>query len=140
MWSFIKKDYDKPVVHFAPHIGELANDEIVLLTDDRLQEYLAENGFQNVTRLFRTNDEYMLRDIAGESVLIPIGESAVFGNSILSLNETCRFLWEQFKQPRTIYDVYVAAKEEYQDSTGRMLGGILSFVKEYLNVGLLKEE
>ena len=95
-------------------------------------------------KIFCGNSNPQFAETICKSLSVPLGQAEVKtfadGEVSVSLNETCRFLWEQFKRPRTIYDVYVAAKEEFQDSTGRMLGGILSFVKEYLNVGLLKEE
>ena len=77
-------------------------------------------------RLFIANPDFLLREIGGEAVLVPVGEAGVFENSVISLNDTCRFLWQQFK--------------EYDDPDGVMEQGINQFVKEYLQYGLLKEE
>ena len=56
------------------------------------------------------------------------------------LNDTCRFLWQQFQTPRSVEDVIAEAKKEYDDPDGVMEQGIYQFVKEYLQYGLLKEE
>lgn len=91
-------------------------------------------------RKFKANPDFLLREVAGEAVLIPIGEAGVFENSVISLNDTCSFLWKLFQTPRTIEDVIAEAKKEYTDPDGIMEQGINSFVSEYLNHGLLLEE
>ena len=91
-------------------------------------------------RLFRVNPDFLLREIGGEAVLVPVGEAGVFENSVISLNDTFRFLWQQFQTPRSVEDVIAEAKKEYDDPDGVMEQGIYQFVKEYLQYGLLKEE
>lgn len=91
-------------------------------------------------RLFIVNPDFLLREIGGEAVLVPVGEAGVFENSVISLNDTCRFLWQLFQTPRSVEDVIAEAKKEYDDPDGVMEQGINQFVKEYLQYGLLKEE
>ena len=50
---------------------------------------------------YQLSGQYLLRDIAGEAVIIPIGENAPAGNAILEPNDTAAFLWHTFEQPRT---------------------------------------
>lgn len=88
----------------------------------------------------KANPDFILRDIAGDAVLVPIGEAGVFENSVLSLNETCRYLWQLFQEPRTVEEVIAEAGREYSDPDGKMEEGIRDFVKEYKQYGLLKEE
>lgn len=91
-------------------------------------------------RLFIVNPDFLLREIGGEAVLVPVGEAGIFENSVISLNDTCRFLWQLFQTPRSVEDVIAEAKKEYDDPDGVMEQGINQFVKEYLQYGLLKEE
>ena len=44
---------------------------------------------------YRANPDFLLREVAGEAVLIPVGEAGVFENSVISLNDTCSFLWRR---------------------------------------------
>ena len=46
---------------------------------------------------YRTNPDFILRKISGEAVLVPTGDS-VFGNSMISVNETFTYLWELFSE------------------------------------------
>ena len=89
---------------------------------------------------YRANPDFLLREVAGEAVLIPVGEAGVFENSVISLNDTCSFLWKLFQEPRTEEEVIAEAKTEYSDSDGEMEQGIRSFIEEYVKYGLLKEE
>ena len=86
------------------------------------------------------NPDFLLREVAGEAVLIPVGEAGVFENSVISLNDTCSFLWKLFQEPRTEEEVIAEAKKEYSDPDGEMEQGIKSFIEEYVKYGLLKEE
>lgn len=89
---------------------------------------------------YRANPDFLLREVAGEAVLIPVGEAGVFENSVISLNDTCSFLWKLFQEPRTEEEVIAEAKKEYSDPDGEMEQGIKNFIEEYVKYGLLKEE
>ena len=104
------------------------------------QEHLSEGTNGGDVRRFKVNPNFLLREVAGEAVLVPVGEAGIFENSVISLNETCRFLWQLFQQPRTVEDVIAEARKEYSDPDGEMEQGIKDFIREYLQYGLLKEE
>ena len=42
----------------------------------------------------RKSENFILNNIAGNTVLIPVGDKAVGFNGIITLNDTARFLWE----------------------------------------------
>ena len=111
-----------------------------MLSGSDSQEHLPENTKEEGVRMFKANPDFLLRNVAGEAVLVPVGEAGIFENSVISLNETCRFLWQLFQQPRTMEDVIAEAKKEYSDPDGEMEQGIKDFIREYLQYGLLKEE
>ena len=101
---------------------------------------MGESYMEKAERKFKANPDFLLREVAGEAVLIPIGEAGVFENSVISLNDTCSFLWKLFQEPRTEEEVIAEAKKEYSDPDGEMEQGIRSFIEEYVKYGLLKEE
>ena len=111
-----------------------------MLSGSDSQEHLPENTKEEGVRMFKANPDFLLRNVAGEAVLVPVGEAGIFENSVISLNETCRFLWQLFQQPRTEEDVITEARKEYSDPDGEMEQGIKDFIREYLQYGLLKEE
>ena len=112
----------------------------VTLSSSETQEHLPEGTKEENVRVFRANPNFLLREVAGESVLVPVGEAGVFENSVISLNETCSFLWKLFQEPRSAEDVIAEARKEYSDPDGEMEQGIKDFIREYLQYGLLKGE
>ena len=111
-----------------------------MLSEPETSEETNKNEIESGVRRFKANPNFLLREIAGEAVLIPGGDAGVFENSVISLNESCSFLWQLFQTPRTGEEAIVEAKKEYSAPDGVMEHQILLFIKEYLKYGLLKEE
>ncbi|MDD3185467.1 MAG: PqqD family protein [Anaerostipes sp.] len=91
-------------------------------------------------KLYKTNEDFLLREIAGEYILVPVGNGAQQLNGMLTLNDTFRFVWEQFKEARTIEDVVKRTEQEYDAEKGRIEQDVCQFVRECLEYGFMKEE
>lgn len=102
------------------------------LSGSESQERLPKGTKEESVRVFRANPDFLLREVAGEA--------GIFENSVISLNETCSFLWKLFQEPKTEEEVLAEARKEYSDPDGEMEQGIKDFIREYLKYGLLKEE
>ena len=113
---------------------------IETLSGSESQEHLPKGIKAENVKAFRANQDFLLREVAGEAVLVPVGEAGIFENSVISLNETCSFLWKLFQEPKTEEEVLAEARKEYSDPDGEMEQGIKDFIREYLKYGLLKEE
>lgn len=105
-----------------------------------VQENFRGSGTEKSVRRFKANPNFLLREIAGETVLIPVGEAGVFENSVISLNESCSFLWQLFQTPRTAEEAIAETKKEYDDPDGVLEQGVYQFIKEYFQYELLREE
>lgn len=88
---------------------------------------------------WRTSDDFLLRRIAGEAVLVPLGDTMV-GNGMITVNETFCFLWELFSQPTTLDEAIAKAKEEYVDTAGEIEAHIMSFLSDCTKYGMIFEE
>ena len=131
------KEYVSPAVHIIEHIGPLDNEQIAALSDSELEAYLKENGYRERSRLFRVNENYVLREVAGEYVLVPTGDLP--GNVMITMNRPCAFLWEQMKEPKTVGDLIFAAKQRFDDPTGELEAHIREFVEYRVNTGHIWE-
>lgn len=83
------------------------------------------------------SEDYILRRIAGESVLVSLADNHFLGNSILSLNDTFAFLWELYQQPRMLEEIIAAAREEYEDPDGKLETHIRGFLWQCVQLKLL---
>ena len=88
---------------------------------------------------WQTSEDFLLRRIAGEAVLVPLGDTAL-GNSMITVNETFAFLWELFSTPTTIQEAVTKAKEEYEDMSGQIEAHVMSFLHDCTKYGMIIEE
>lgn len=92
---------------------------------------------------WQANEDFILRTIAGESVLIPVGnvQDPRFDNCMITMNDTAAFLWKLFADaPRTEEEAIAAAEAEFSAPEGVISGHIRQFMAEYATLGLLCKE
>lgn len=87
---------------------------------------------------YEVSSEFILREIADEAVLVPVGAVGELENCIISLNETYHFIWKQFQTPHTIDEVAAAAGMEYEDPNGVMDRQIREASQELIDRLILK--
>ncbi len=109
-----------------------------MAVDETLQK--VEAGGEDVSSVYHVNEDFLLREIAGECVLIPTGSGAEQFNGMIAVNSTFRFLWELFQTPSTIQEVLQVAKQAYSDESGALEQDIFRFVRECVQYGFLKAE
>ena len=131
------KKYESPSVHVIEHVGPLDNAQIAALSDQELVAYLREHGYWEKKKLYRANGNYILREIAGEHVLVPTGDLP--GNVMITMNRPCAFLWEQMQEPKTVGDLIFAAKERFDDPHGELEAHIREFVEYRVKTGHIWE-
>ncbi len=49
----------------------------------------------------KIKDSFLLKKVAGQNVVVPVGNSVVNFNAAITLNETAAFLWELLKEETT---------------------------------------
>lgn len=92
---------------------------------------------------WRANEDFILRTIAGESMLIPVGnvQDPRFENCMITMNDTAAFLWNLFSEkPRTEEEAIAAAEEAFSAPDGVIAAHIREFIAEYANLRLLMKE
>lgn len=134
MEKYINTEY-----HFVRNSGGLSGKELAKLSDDELAEYLRQDSILQGKKKYRINPDFILREIAGEYTIIPIGGDNVFSNAVMAPNGTAVFLWEAFQQPSTIQDVVVEAMQKYDVTEEQIYKSISNFVKQSLEFKVLEE-
>ena len=134
MEKYVNTEY-----HFVRNSGGLSGKELAKLSDDELAEYLRQDSILQEKKKYRINPDFILREIAGEYTIIPIGSDNVFSNAVMAPNGTAVFLWEAFQQPSTIQDVVVEAMQKYDATEEQIYNSISNFVKQSLEFKVLEE-
>lgn len=77
--------------------------------------------------------ELIRRDIAGDTILVPVGKAVYDSNGLFVLNELGAFLWEKLPQAQTPQDLLAAVLEEYDvtaEEAGADIDAFLTKLKE----------
>ena len=77
---------------------------------------------------------FILKEIAGNYVVVPVGDDLVDFSLMITLNETGAFLWDCLKEDKTQEELVALLKTEYEGATDEE---IKSDVEQF--VSLLKE-
>lgn len=84
--------------------------------------------------------DYILRDIAGEYVIVPTGEKAMISNAVMMPNQTAVFIWKALQTPKTIEDVVKEGMEQFEVDLETIRASVVRFVSEGLEYRFIKEE
>ena len=89
---------------------------------------------------YRARENYELRTISGEHMLIPTGGEDFAPGTLLLLNETGAFLWERLREPQSPAELLTAARAEFEDPEGGMESSIREFLAQMTEKNLLEIE
>lgn len=76
---------------------------------------------------------FMLRNIAGNNLIIGVGEAAGVLNGVVTLNETGVFLWDLLVKGCEIEELILALMDEYEVSEQVATSDVNSFVNKLVN-------
>ena len=85
----------------------------------------------------RIKEGYMLREAAGETVVVPFGEEALNFQGIISLNETGALLWKELAQGCEKKDLVQALLDEYEVDAETAEKDVNEFLKRADDAGLI---
>ena len=82
----------------------------------------------------KLKDGFVLRQVAGETVVIPSGQTLDL-NMMITLNETGRFLWERMEQETCEEELVLALVKEYEVDEQKAKESVKEFVKKLYDHG-----
>jgi len=61
----------------------------------------------------KTSEFYILREIAGDTLLVPVGEASQRLNGMIHLTETASFIWNHIDTCKNLEEIVEKLQEEY---------------------------
>lgn len=117
----MKKAYEKPTVQVENSNSSVGSKE------------------RNVKRL-RTAGEMILREVAGEYILIPVGEMALKVHGMISLSESGMLLWEKLRNGCSEMDLTEIILSEYDIDRETAVCDVHAFLGKLESRGVLIKE
>jgi hypothetical protein len=87
----------------------------------------------------KIDKQFILRQIAGDYVIIPAGKTTLEFNGLITVNEQGAFLWQQLAQECTEEDLVNAVLEEYEIDRATAQADVAEFVTVLRQRGMLTE-
>ena len=87
----------------------------------------------------KINENFLLRDVAGQKVVLPVGEAAERFNGMIRLNETGIYLWTLLEQDTSEDALLSAMLSEYDIDENTARADINRFVETLRKAGILEE-
>lgn len=82
---------------------------------------------------------YILRQVAGNSIVIAVGDEAVNFNGLITVNGAGTFLWKQLEQGATEAGLLAAMQAEYDVDEETARADIAEFLDKLRAAGLIEE-
>ena len=81
--------------------------------------------------------ELIKREIAGETILVPVGKTVYDANGLFVLNELGAFIWELLSQAQTEEEICRAVMEEYEVSAEEVSQDVSEFLQMLRKLDIL---
>lgn len=86
----------------------------------------------------KIKNNFVLRNIAGTQVALPLGDANVNFTGMLTLNETGVFLWHKLESDCTVEELAKSITDEYDVSYDEALADVKAFLKRLDDVGCIE--
>ena len=81
--------------------------------------------------------EFVVREIAGETLLVPVGTATLSLNGMLVLNECGKFLWDRIPDAGSEEDLINALLAEYEVNRQTAAQDVTEFLESLRKLGIL---
>ena len=83
--------------------------------------------------------DYLLRTIAGETILIPSGAAAQKFNGLVTVNAIGAFIWDVLQKPTDLDGLVARITEEYEVDADTARRDAEEFLSELRRIGALED-
>lgn len=87
----------------------------------------------------KVSNEFILREVAGEYILVPVGAAAVKFNGLITLNEIGAFIFKVLQKEQTEESVVQKILEEYEIDCETAVEDLKAFLQQMREIGVLVE-
>lgn len=87
----------------------------------------------------RLRGEFVVRQVMDDTVVLPVGETALQLNSMILLNDVSRVIWQQLEQGTTLAQLVSAVTDAFDVSPAEAREDILEFLNNLRQAQLLED-
>ena len=81
--------------------------------------------------------ELIKREIAGDTILVPVGKTVYDSNGLFALNELGAFIWDLLPQVNSAEEILAAVLAEYEVSADEAAADIADFLDKLKSLDII---
>ncbi len=85
----------------------------------------------------KRNTDFLLRDVAGTMVIVPVGAAVNDFPGMMTVNATGAFLWELLEKEQTVQTLVAALLEDYEVSEETARADVEAFLEKLKPTGAI---
>lgn len=86
----------------------------------------------------KINGEFLLREVVGETVLIPVGKTALEYNGMIIINQTGAFIWKALEEGLEETQILSRMTEIFEVAETEAAADLKEFLENLKTAGILK--
>lgn len=83
---------------------------------------------------------FVLRDVVGEKILMPVGENITKFNGTVLLNTVSAFVWEKLQEPLSKEELLQAILDKFEIDEATASHDLDRLLDKFAELGILEEE
>ncbi|MGN0773652.1 MAG: PqqD family protein [Candidatus Ventricola sp.] len=88
----------------------------------------------------KTHPDFILRQIAGENILVPCGEAAKRLNGLINLNSTAAFIWQNLNDAKDLDELTARVMENFEIDEETARRDVNGLTAELILMGMVLTE
>ena len=95
----------------------------------------------NLNTIYRKKDDIVTRQIAGETLLVPIRSQVADMQNIFALtHSTAEYIWQQLDGKQNLRHIHQGILDNFQVENQQALSDLQEFISRLLEAGIIEEE
>ena len=86
----------------------------------------------------KVNQDFILREVAGENFLIPLGQAALRIHGMIVMTDSGVLLWKKLQTEQTIESLTESLLEEYDVDRQTAQKDVTEFIEKMYQIGILE--
>ena len=86
----------------------------------------------------KVNSDFVMRNIAGENILVPTGEAAEKFNGMITMNEVAAFMWQNIDEVESKEDLVKMVLNEFEVDEETDTRDVENFINELSSINMIE--
>lgn len=85
----------------------------------------------------KRSENFLLRDVAGTLVIVPVGAAVSAFPGMITLNDTAAYLWELLEQEQTVASLAAGLMDRYEVDKEKATADVEAFLEKLKPTGAI---